>query len=348
MSEIAGLGGNWLRRLRRARLGGADTLVGAQWTGSELVLARVLRDDARPEIQHGVVEAAPHDRRTDAIQRLAGGRLLRGADVVLVLSPGQYDLHQVAAPAVPPDEMRDALRWQLRGNLAYAPEEAALDFVRLPLGGTAHGRETLFAVTAHKPVIRDAVAPFVDAGFDVVAVDVPEFAQRNLARLALSARGSHAWLGFERETCLLTAHLDDELAFARRMLLPGAGQNAIDADLPESIAHVTDRIVTQAQRTLDTFERQSGLPQIGEIVVGPHRHADAIAAALAERTGLVARLFDGSTTFDFGHGARAWSQGLPPAALPAIGAALRGEDDAASHGIGTWAHRLRGVFRRAA
>lgn len=348
MSDNTGLGGTWLRRLRRARLGTADTLVGAQWAGGELVLARVLRDDTRPEIEHGLIEPVPPEQRGAAIRRLANTRILRETDVVVVLSPGQYDLHQVAAPAVPPEELRDALRWQLRGNLAYAPEEAAIDFVRLPQGGTSHARETLFAVTAHLPVIREAVSPFTDAGLDVVAVDIPEFAQRNLARLALRARGSHAWLGFERETCLLTAHLDDELAFARRMLLPGAGQNAIDADLPESIAHVTDRVVTQAQRTLDTFERQSGLAPVTEIVVGPHRHADAIAAALAERTGLAARLFEGTSTFDFDTGARDWSQALPPSALPAIGAALRRDDAAAAGGAASWANRLRGVFKRAA
>jgi MSHA biogenesis protein MshI len=348
MSSMTRFSGPWLRRLRRARLGTADTLVGVQWAGAELVLARVLRDDVRPEIGQCAILPAPPESRADLVNRLAGGDLLNGVDVVLTLAPGQYDLHQVAAPAVPPEEMREALRWQLRTSLAYAPEEAAIDFVHLPQGAESHTRETLLVVTAHRPVVSAAIAPFLSAGVHVAAVDIPEFAQRNLARLGVREEGTHAWLGFERETCLLTAHLKGELAFARRMLLPGAGQNAIEMDSPESIAHVTERIVTQAQRTLDTFERQSGLPPVAQIVVGPHRNAEAIGAALTERTGVATRLFSGRETFDFGRNAQTWAQELPPAALPAIGAALRIEDESAANGLAVLAQRLRAVFKRAA
>jgi MSHA biogenesis protein MshI len=348
MSSMTRFSGPWLRRLRRARLGAADTLVGAQWAGAELVLARLLRDDQRPEIEHGTIVPAPQDTRAEVVQRLARGNLLNGADIVVVLAPGQYDLHPVAAPTVPAEEMRDALRWQLRGSLAYPPEEAEIDFVHLPQGAESRARETVLVVTAHRPVVRAAVAPFASAGLYVAAVDIPEFAQRNLARLAVRTEGTHAWLGFERETCLLTAHLNDELAFARRMLLPGAGQNAIDADTPDSIAHVTDRIVTQAQRTLDTFERQSGLPPVTQIVVGPHRNAESIVAALAERTGLATRQFSADTTFDFGPAARAWAADLPPAVLPAIGAALRVEQQSAGGGLAALAQRVRAVFKHAA
>ena len=348
MSSMTRLSGPWLRRLRRARLGAADTLVGAQWVGAELVLARVLRDDQRPEVDQVAILPAPPETRADLVKRLADGDLLGGAAVVLTLAPGQYDLHQVAAPTVPPEEMRDALRWQLRGSLAYAPEEAAIDFVHIPQGTASHARETLLVVTAHQPVVRSAVAPFLASDVHIEAVDIPEFAQRNLARFAVRSDGTYAWLGFERETCLLTAHLKDDLAFARRMLLPGANHNAIDADTPESIAHVAERIVTQAQRTLDTFERQSGLPPVTQIIVGPHRHAETITNALAERTGLAVARFNARTTFDFSRAAAARADDLPAAALPAIGAALRVEDDATASGFTAFAQRVRSALKRAA
>lgn len=347
MSSITRLTGPLLRRLRRGRLSAADALVGAQWIGAELVLARVSADGERPEIDHVAVLPAPQETRGDLIKRLAGGDVLAGANVILTLAPGQYDLHQVAAPAVPADELRDALRWQLRGSLAYPPEEAAIDFVRTP-HGESHTKDTLLVVTAHRAVIEGAVAPFTAHGVFIEAVDIPEFTQRNLARLGAQANVTSAWLGFERETCLLTAHLNGDIAFARRMLLPGANHNAIDADTPESIMHVTDRIVTQAQRTLDTFERQSGLPAVARITVGPHRHAAAISDALADRTGLLVTRFNARTVFDFGSGAGDWANELPAAALPAIGAALR-IDDSDGAGVFTgWAERLRTAFKRAA
>jgi len=344
---MAGLSAPWLRRLRRARWSAAGALVGAQWIGADLVLARVQQDVERPEIEQFTIVPAPQESRSELVRHLADGNLLGGANVVLALAPGHYDLHQVTAPSVPAEDLRDALRWQLRGSLAYPPEEAALDFVRIPHSAASHAKEALLVVTAHRPTIEAATAPFSTNGVFVEAVDIPEFAQRNLARLT-AVEGTGVWLGFERETCLLTAHLDGELVFARRMLLPGAGHNAIDADTADAVAHVTDRIVTQAQRTLDTFERQSGLPPVTRITVGPHRHATTITDALADRTGLIVTRFDARTAFDFGADSANLANDLPAAALPAVGAALRVEDDTDAGALAAWGERLRGVFKRAA
>src|SRR5207237_4904669 len=120
--SISRLSGPWLRRFWRTRLSAGDALVGAQWIGAELVLARVHCDVERPEIDQITVVPAPQESRAELIKQLAGGDLLGGASLVLMLAPGQYDLHQVAAPAVPDEDLRDALRFQLRGSLAYPPE----------------------------------------------------------------------------------------------------------------------------------------------------------------------------------------------------------------------------------
>jgi len=311
------------------------------------VLARVHQDVERPEVDRITIVPAPAESRSDLVRHLAESDLLGGASLVVTLAPGQYDLHQVTAPSVPAEDVRDALRWQLRGSLAYPPEEAALDYVRIPLGVAARNKETLLAVTAHRPTVEAATAPFATHGLFVEAVDIPEFAQRNLARL-VGIEGTNVWLGFERETCLLTAHLDGELAFARRMLLPGASHNAIDADSPDAVAHVTDRIVTQAQRTLDTFERQSGLPPVTRITVGPHRHAASITDALADRTGLIVTRFNANAIFDFGADASNLANEVPAAALPAIGAALRVDEDADAGTLAAWGRRMRAAFKRAA
>jgi Tfp pilus assembly protein PilN len=117
----------------------------------------------------------------------------------------------------------------------------------------------------------------------VDAVDVPEFAQRNLAHGGSADPGkSDAWLAFDQDTFLLTVHCMGELAFARRMLLPNAALSAeTDAD---PVAHFVERVVLQVQRSLDLFERQSGLPAVTQICIGPHPHAAAIADELRQRS----------------------------------------------------------------
>jgi hypothetical protein len=106
--------------------------------------------------------------------------------------------------------------------------------------------------------------------------------------------------------------------------------------------------VTQAQRTLDTFERQSGLPPVTRITVGPHRHAAAITDALADRTGSYVTRFSAQATFDFGSRAANLAHEFPAAALPAIGAALRVDEDGEAGIFAALASRLRAAFTRAA
>jgi MSHA biogenesis protein MshI len=235
---------------------------------------------------------------------------------------------------VPTEELRDALRWQLRSHLAYAPEEALLDFIRLPR--REEQKDLLLAVAAHRPVVEAALQPLLQHGVAVESVDVPEFAQRNLAGFDGATGVTSAWLGFERDTCLLTVHLDGELAFARRMLMPGAAADAIEIDSPEAARHTADRIVVQVQRSLDLFERQSGLPSLAYATLGPHRHARLIAELLADRCALRVELFDPEPRFQMLHADPATP--LPPAALGALGAALRGEESLA---VGQWQARLR-------
>jgi MSHA biogenesis protein MshI len=313
----------WLDRLRTLRLGGGSMCTGLQWLGNEVAIATVRGgSDGDARIVRIAVLPAPAERRVEVVRQLVRAGVLGSAPIVVLLAPGQYDLQQMPLPAVPDDEMRDALRWQLRSHLAYPPEEALLDFIRLPHGG--EHKQLLLAVAAHRPVVEAALLPLLQNALTVTAVDVPEFAQRNLAGFKGAAGVTSAWLGFERDTCLLTVHLDSELAFSRRMLMPGAAANEIEPETAESAQHIAERVVLQVQRSLDLFERQSGLAPLARAMLGPHRHAALIAALLADRCALRVETFDLEQRFQL-PGADHATQ-LPPAALGALGAALRADE----------------------
>lgn len=237
-------------------------------------------------LQHVAVESS---RRAEVVRRWLNNGVLRGARAVVVLGPGEYDLVQVSAPAVPDDELRDALRWQLRGTLPYSPEDAALDFVRVPQAADAPQRPTLLVLVAPRSTVALAVAPLVDCGVEIEAVDVPELAQRNLLQLAATGAGTTAWLGFETNACLLTVHAGSDLAFARRIPVTGL---AHEVETEHQLAYLSERIGTQVQRSLDLVERQLGQPPASRILLSPHRHAQRIARDVAERTGLGVQVFD--------------------------------------------------------
>lgn len=331
----------WLDRLRTLRLGGGSMCTGLQWLGNEVAIATVrggTDGDGAARIVRMAVLPAPAERRVEVVRQLVRDGVLGSAPVVILLAPGQYDLQQMPLPAVPEDEIRDALRWQLRSHLAYPPEEALLDFVRLPHG--VEHKQLLLAVAAHRPVVEAALMPLLQNALTVTAVDVPEFAQRNLAGFKGPAGVTSAWLGFERDTCLLTVHLDSELAFSRRMLIPGAAANEIEIDTPESAQHIAERVVLQLQRSIELFERQSGLAPLARAMLGPHRHAALIATLLADRCALRVETFDLARRFRLPGADRATD--LAPAALGALGAALRAEAPFAG---GSWRVRLKARLR---
>ncbi len=279
------------RRRWLSRSAAPAAQVGLQFVGDRLLLARLCDDHGQPRIDALRSLPAPAGQRATVLRTLKQEGLFRDASIHFLLAPGQYDVHQLAAPAVLPEDLHDALRWQLRGALGYPPEEALIDFASLPQPADAPARQSLIVVTARRSVVAEAIAPLAACGLAVDAVDVPEFAQRNLAqRILPDEAATHGWLAFDPDTFLLTAHCLGELAFTRRMLLPNAALNPeSDAD---PIAHFVERVVVQVQRSLDLFERQSGLPPVAQIIIGPHPHAPAIAAELGRRAGVRVQLAD--------------------------------------------------------
>jgi len=309
-AQVLRLPMRWLNR--------GNARVGLQWLGDRLALARASHTDA-PLVETLAVYDAPAAQRARIVRGLDNEGLFKQAQVQLLLAPGQYDLHHLPAPAVPADEMRDALRWQLRGSLAYPPEEAVIDFVSLPRLADASNKHSLLAITARRAVVLEAVAPLLDNGIDIEAVDVPELAQHQLALCAMrkAEPRSIAWLAFDDDTCLFTVHCAGALAFARRMLLPGrAADEAADA-----VAHFCERIAVQVQRSIDLYERQSGLPAVARVVLGPHVHRSALATLLPTQITAALEFFSPELLSRVGLTAHATQ--CSALTLPSLGAALR-------------------------
>lgn len=279
-------------------------------------------------------------RRPELARRWFNAGRLRDASSVVVLAPGEYDTLQLAAPTVPDDELRDALRWQLRGTLPYSVEEAAIDFVRVPESGNAPPRPTLFVVAAPKSTVARAVAPLLEVGAQVTAVDVPEFAQRNLDALngPIDDEASTAWLGFETNACLLTVQCGQELTFARRIPITDL---SADSEGDNLVAYLSDRVATQVQRSLDLYERQSGHQRVRRLLLSQSRNSARFARELAARTVLEARVFDPGAALHLAEpagGTAGWTHDH----LWALGGALRPAEQSlpAALGPSLWLNRL--------
>lgn len=375
-------GGSLLAAVRRfvpfgSAAASLRTRIGIQMRGDALELARVnVTPGAMPRVEQLQSAHVEQARRGEAIRRLAHSGLLRDAQLRLVLTAGEYDLYQLPAPNVPEEELRDALRWQLRGTLPYAPEDAEIDFVHIPTptqdADNASNKAAVLVVAAPRATVEQLVAPFTAVGVEVGAVDVPEFSQRNLAmltplspvmtstallgpstRIGLPAPtqtvGCQAWLSFDRDACVLTVQtgaghaMPHELCFTRRIHIPGADGSGVNPafDTDQSVNYLIERIVTQVQRSLDVFERQSGQAPVALLTVGPHRYGIAIAQTLSDRLALVCHTFEPDSYLQLvpglpGNESMLWGNGLA-----ALGAALRIEHKVSTEGQGLAARLLR-------
>ena len=241
-----------------------------------------------------------------------------------LLKGGEYQLAQVDALANVPDaEARSAVRWRLKDIIDYPVEMAAVDAVFIPAMDGAAGRgPQMLAVAARNDTIAGTVKPFNDAEIPLEVIDVPEFAQRNLAqRLELVGRGL-ALLVFDERGGLLTFTCDGELYVSRRIEILLTSFDGAD---PAQRKVLYDRLVLELQRSLDHFDRQFRNITVARVMVTPVPGAEDMRAYLAANLDLPVALVHLSEFMDFPRIPELHEEARQAQCLQLIGAAMREE-----------------------
>jgi MSHA biogenesis protein MshI len=234
-------------------------------------------------VQHGervdVAHVVPRDRRPQlllcesyraadaaALQRL--GKTLKAEKfrTTTLLAPGEYQTLSIESPGVPREEFKAALSWRVKEQLDFDLDEAVVDGVDMPGSGNANRAAQAMAVAARKHTVEARVKPLRDADFKVEAVDIPEFAQRNLGALFEQTDRGLAMLAFDADGGLLTATYQGELYLARRLDITFA--QLVEAKGIQR-QQVFDRVALEVTRSLDHFDRQFGFITVTKLVVAP-------------------------------------------------------------------------------
>ncbi len=203
--------------------GSGDQLV-VSWSGQVLVyvLARANADGTHQVLKLGV-ERLGTDSMDDFVRRLQGLGL-KGHQACIMLRPEQYQLLQIEAPAVPPEELRAAARYQIKEMLDTHIDDVTLDVMRVG-DGSHKGAGQLFVVTATNAVVREVLGLGESMHWAVSVIDIQETAQRNL-QTALAVRdgavdrASAAVVLIEGQQAVLTISVNEELFYSRRFDLP--------------------------------------------------------------------------------------------------------------------------------
>lgn len=200
-----------------------DQLV-VSWSAQTLVFVRARAMGAGLfEIRQIGVERQGSDSRDTFVHRLQA-QGLKGLAAQVMLQPDQYQLLQIDAPAVAPEELRAAARYQIRDMVQAHMDDITLDVMRVG-DGQQKGAGHLFVVAATNAVVR-AVMDLGDAmHWAVPVIDIQETAQRNLqsalaTREGKADRANAALVVVDGHQAVLTISAHEELFYTRRLELP--------------------------------------------------------------------------------------------------------------------------------
>lgn len=211
----------------------------------------------------------------DALKRLCRKFGLASTSVTTLMPAQQYQLLTLEAPAVPAEEMREAVRWQIRDLVDFPVEQATLDVIDIP---AASGRQkSVFVAAARNDNVLRLMRGFLDADVGLDVIDIRELAQRNIAALCAEPDRGIALLSFDDAGGCLTFTYNGELYVARhidigtQMLSDPARQTAL-----------FERIGLELQRSTDGFERQFSHIPLTKLAIAPHPFAAALRDFLAD------------------------------------------------------------------
>ncbi len=213
------------------------------------------------------------DEHARVLSELVNKYQLQGVPCVAVMARGTYNLIQVDKPAVPDNELRDAVRWQIKDLLDFPAEQAVIDVFTASGSGS---QENTFTVAAAENKVRYVVDALRSAELQIQAIDIPELALRNiLAKSAENERGV-ALLSLFRDNGLITIVRGGELCMARRINLSikdlvaaSDGENIEGVEISEAQQNLLDGMVLEIQRSLDYYESSVSRQAVSALLIAP-------------------------------------------------------------------------------
>lgn len=235
---------------------------------------------------------------------------------------GEYQFLQVDPPDVPPEEMKEAMRWRIKGMVDFPVDKATLDVLEVPADDAGGARSRfVFVACAPNELLGARIQTLQKARIDLEAIDVPETAQRNLSTLYEAPGRGVAMLAFSAEGGLLTFTYRGELQAFRRLDI--TLDQLMNADVDERQA-LFDRIVLEMQRSLDTFEHQHHYVSLAQLLVMPLPEEIGLASYLAQNLYVPVEAADLGKVMDLIKVPELRAAGRQAQCFHLLGAALRG------------------------
>lgn len=196
----------------------------------------------------------------------------------ICLPASQYQIVQVDKPNVPDEELSQALKWQVKDLVPFAPEDMVIDYFYGP--GNAMSSPKLNVVCANATLIKPLLAKLQSKKLYLKEITVEEFAFAQL--LGYSDDGQLLVCQQPNQDVSILIVKQGKVFFYRR--LRGLAQIGMRTEDELSFG-VIDSLSLEIQRSTDFFERQLKQAPIKSIkVMLPIKHEAFLARKLAENT----------------------------------------------------------------
>jgi len=294
---------------------------------SRIALAHVQRHkDGAMRLSAAAVERqANDDSWPGRLERQASGIQLGRTSLTSVLPNGSYQLVLVEIPDVPANEVKSAVRWQIKDLLDFSVDEAVIELFEMPELSTSSDKKMAYAVAARRSRVQEHIELLHDAGLSLDVIDIPELCTRNIAALLPQDAGGVAFLHFADSHGTLTVTRQGVLYLIRQI---EKGFAEMDAVVQDEFARgdLVSNIVLETQRSLDYYESHFDYGSVTELVLAPGSNIGGLADSLHGELGLTISSLDLNGLFDMNSALSIEDQSD---CLMAIGAALRTEAQAA-------------------
>lgn len=208
-----------------------------------------------------------------------------------VLPLGEYNILSIEIPDVPSNEIRAAIRWQIKDLIDFHIDDAVIDIFDMPSSGNAAQRQQTYVVASRRAVVQQYVDQLHTAKANLDVIDIPELALKNIAsRLPEDANGT-ALIYLTQDRGLIILTHQSTLYFARTLNIGYEYLN--QSETTEFGNSNYDQLVLEIQRSLDYYDRYFHQPAVSGIVIAPCQvEIPGLPAYLSETLGINARIFD--------------------------------------------------------
>lgn len=229
-------------------------------------ISLALLDSTTSPVQLKALAYQPGGGDAETMERLIRQHSTGRSAIHSVLPLGTYQLLLVDMPKVPANEIKHAVRWQIKDLIDFHIDDAVIDVFDAPPSGAGGAQEQVYVVVTRSSQIQQIAEVIQQQGSSLEVIDIPELALRNIASRLPEQEQGIALMYLEAERGVIALCRDNTLYLARTIELGHASLHNTD---PDQQGMVISSLALEIQRTMDYYDRYFQQAPINHLYIAP-------------------------------------------------------------------------------